>query len=316
MAKKMESWVKQVKDVAKKKASTGNALQRFAQSQNTVGYLFVLPNVLVFITFSLIPMVTAIIYSMMDFTITWSKIEWVWFEQYKKVFAEWRFWNAMGNTAVYSIITVVGTMFVALMMANLIKEKKAVNVLFRSAYFLPVLCSMTIVALVWKFLLDAQVGAVSYYLRQIGLKWGLLTDPNQALVTVAIVAIWKGFGYQMVIFLAALQSVPEVYYEAADIDGVGRFRKFWNITIPQIMPTISFCLITSIISSFQVFDSVYIMTNGGPLYRTETVVTLIYEFAFSRLKMGYASAMSIVLFIVIVILSMISLKKTGKSTDE
>ncbi len=316
MAKKMESWVKQLKDVAKKKAYTGGALRHFAQSQNTVGYIFVLPNILVFIAFSLIPMFTAIIYSMMDFSITWSKIEWVWFEQYQKVFADWRFWNAMGNTAVYSVVNVVGTMFVALMMANLIKEKKAINVVFRSAYFLPVLCSMTIVALVWKFLLDAQIGAVSYYLRQIGLKWGLLTDPNQALMTVAAVAIWKGFGYQMVIFLAALQSVPDVYYEAADIDGVGRFRKFWNITIPQIMPTISFCLVTSIIGSFQVFDSVYIMTSGGPLYRTETVVTLIYDFAFVRLKMGYASAMSICLFIVIVVLSMFSLNRTGKSTDE
>jgi len=310
----MESWVKKLKDVAKK--PSGNLLTRFTQSQTTVGYLFVLPNILVYITFSLIPMFCAFVFSMMDFSITWSKIEWVWFEQYQKVFQDWRFWNAMGNTALYSVMTVVGTMFVSLFMANLIKEKKAINVVFRSAYFLPVLCSMTIVALVWKFLLDAQIGAISYYLRQIGLKWGLLTDPDQALIVVAVVAIWKGFGYQMVIFLAALQSVPEVYYEAADIDGVGRFRKFWNITVPQIMPTISFTLITSIIGSFQVFDSVYIMTNGGPLYRTETVVTLIYDFAFVRLKMGYAAAMSIVLFIVIVILSMISLNRTGKATDE
>ena len=308
--------MKQLKEVANTNVYHESAWKRFTQSQNSVGYLFIAPNILVYVIFSLIPMLCAIIFSMMDFSITWSKVEWVWFEQYAKVFKEWRWWNALWNTAVYAVINVVGTMFLSVMMANLIKEKKAINVVFRSCYFLPVLCSMTVVALVWKFLLDAQIGALQYYLRMVGIRWGLLTDPNQALITVACVSIWKGFGYQMVIFLAALQGVPEVYYEAASIDGVGRFRKFWNITIPQIMPTVSFCLVTSIIGSFQVFDSIYIMTSGGPLYRTETVVTIIYEFAFARLKMGFACAMSICLFIIIAILSLLSLNRTGKATDE
>lgn len=305
----------QLKEVAKKR-TFGQKLRHFSESQTTVGYIFVLPNILVFVVFTIIPMFCAIAFSMMDFTITWSRVEWVWFEQFQKVFADPRWWNCLKNTAIYTVGLVIGQFCMSLLMASLIKEQKAINVVFRSAYFLPVLSSMTIVSIVWKFLLNSEVGAVTYYLRQMGIHWGLLSDPNQALTIVTIVAIWKGFGYQMVIFLAALQGVPEVYYEAASIDGVGRFRKFFNITIPQIMPTISFCLVTSIIGSFQVFDSVYAMTSGGPLRSTETVVYYIYQKAFVEYKMGYASALAMCLFVIIVVLSLFTLKKTDKPTDE
>ena len=274
--------------------------------------MFILPQILVQVTFVVIPMLVAIAFSMMDFNIMWTRVNFVGFDNYIRAFNDPRIGNAFMNTTIYTISVVSIQCVISLLIAVMIKEKLRINVIFRSVFFLPVICSMTVIGLVWRFLLDPNIGSISAMLSRFGVNMGFFKDPNQALMTVVVVMVWKGFGYSMVIFLAALQSIPEVYYEAAAIDGVTPWQKLVYITVPSIRPAMGFVVITGIIGSFQVFDSVYMMTNGGPLYRTETVVFYIYNRAFVDLRMGYASAIALMLFAVILIFSLFTFRRTSK----
>ena len=295
--------------------------QRMASSKhklksNNIAYLFILPNILIFVVFSLIPMLGTVVFSFLNFNVMFTKVEFVGGEQFLKLLNDSRFWNAMWNTVFYTLLSVFGQMIVSLFLAELIKANTKLNVLFRTAYFLPVVCSMTIVSIVWKMLLNPDIGAVGYFIRQIGLDWTLLKDPNQAMLCVILISVWKNFGYVMVIFIAALQNVPDVYYESASLDGVNAIPRFFKITVPLVMPTISFVLVTNIISSFQVFDSVFVLTGGGPMHRTETLVTYIYQKAFKSMDMGAASAMAMLMFIVILALSLVSFFATNRDNTK
>ena len=294
----------------------GRRITGFANNQNTVGYLFITPNLLVYLSFVLIPMFTAIVFSFSDFNIMFTRYEFAGFDNYAKAFGDWRFWNALKNTAYYTVLIMLIQPLFSLFVAMQIKQATKINALFRTFFFMPVICSMAIISLLFKFLLNADVGAISYYLAKIGIHWKLLSDPKQALTIIVLVAVWKGFGYGMVIFLAALQGVPEVYYEAAAIDGVNRWQRFIHITIPMIMPTISFIMVTGIIGSFQVFDQAYMMTEGGPVYSTETLVYYIYKLGFKELKMGYAAAIALILFVIIATISLLTFNRTSQSNTD
>ena len=292
-------------------SNLAKSVSNFFTDQKRVAYLFIIPQILIQVTFVVIPMFVAFAFSTMDFNIMWTKINFVGLDNYIKAISDPRISNAFLNTTIYTVCVVSFNVVVSLLIAVMIKEKLKINVIFRSVFFLPVICSMTVVGLVWKFLLDPNIGSISSMLLRFGVTMGFFKDPNQSLMTVVVVMVWKGFGYAMVIFLASLQSIPEVYYEAAAIDGVTNWQKLIYITIPSIRPTLGFVVITGIIGSFQVFDSVYMMTNGGPLFRTETVVFYIYNRAFIDLKMGYASAIAIMLFAVILIFSLFTFRKTS-----
>ena len=207
-------------------------------------------------------------------------------------------------------------MAISLTVAMLMNQRlRGVNFL-RTLFFLPSITSFVAIAMVWQWIYHPQFGLINFLLSKLGLSplpW--LTHPNTALLSIMIMTIWMSIGYQMVIFLAGLQGIPEYLYDAARIDGASVWHRFCHITFPMLTPTTFFILVTSVISSFQVFTSVYVMTEGGPSRSTDVVVYHIYQNAWEYLKMGSASAMSWVLFMIILFATIIQFKLIGTKVD-
>jgi multiple sugar transport system permease protein len=294
--------------------STIHKLSRFINNQHRIGYFFILPSLIILIAFVLIPLLFSFIASLTKLNLTLTDISFIGMDNYTRLFGDARFWNSLQNTAYFTVVVVPVQVVLSLAVAVGISKTNKYNVLLRSIFFLPVVCSMTIISLVFVFLLNNDLGAVAGYLRALGITpidW--LNDPKWAMPAVIVISIWKNFGFSMVIFLAALQGVSDDYYEASELDGAGKWRRFTSITIPVIMPTIGFVVITTLISSFQVFDQVFIMTNGGPLFKTETLVQYIYNLGFISNDMGYASANAVILFVIILIATMFMLRSMRRS---
>lgn len=284
-------------------------IQKFVNNQERVGYFFVLPSMLVFLVFVLVPLLISILFSVYSFDMMGNNIKFLGFGNYIKLFADERFWNSLYNTVYYTIGSVPFLVLIALLTAVALSAKTQYNAVLKSIFFLPAICSMTVISIVWAFLLDKDIGIISYYFSLIGIDTiASLKDPVWAMPTIIGVSIWKTFGFNMVILLAGLQGISESYYEAADIDGASKIKQFFSITLPMLMPTLGFVTITSIINSFQVFDQVFVMTRGGPLFKTETVVQYIYHMGFEVFDLGYASAAAETLFVIILIVSLAMLK--------
>ena len=225
------------------------------------------------------------------------------------------FWNALGNTLVFTLNVPVG-MALALGAALLLNRRlKAVGVL-RTIYFLPSVTSFVAIALVWMWIYHPTFGAANVLLSMVGLpplQW--LNSSETAMLSVVVFTVWFGLGYQMVIYLAGLQGIPEDLHEAARIDGASATQRFWRVTLPLLKPTTFFILVTSFIASFQVFTSIYVMTAGGPTGSTDVLVYHIYQAAWEQLRMGYASAMSWVLFVIIMIATAIQFRLLGRAVE-
>ncbi|MFU8888598.1 MAG: carbohydrate ABC transporter permease [Trueperaceae bacterium] len=219
---------------------------------------------------------------------------------FERLSRDLEFWAALRHTVTFLAGYVPLVLVAGLAVAVALNGRVPARGVFRAIYFLPVVTSWVAVALVWKWLLNPQFGLVNAWLAQVGVQgpaW--LFDPNWAMASVILTSIWKDTGYVMVILLAGLQGIPRVYYEAADIDGASRAQQLRHVTVPLLAPAIFFALTISLINSFQVFDQVYVMTGGGPAGATTVLVERIVKQAFSFSRMGYASAMSWVLFVLI-----------------
>ncbi|MFO8149076.1 MAG: sugar ABC transporter permease [Trueperaceae bacterium] len=219
---------------------------------------------------------------------------------FERLSRDLEFWAALRHTVTFLAGYVPLVLVAGLAVAVALNGRVPARGVFRAVYFLPVVTSWVAVALVWKWLLNPQFGLVNAWLAQLGVQgpaW--LFDPNWAMASVILTSIWKDTGYVMVILLAGLQGIPRVYYEAADIDGASRAQQLRHVTVPLLAPAIFFALTISLINSFQVFDQVYVMTGGGPAGATTVLVERIVKQAFSFSRMGYASAMSWVLFVLI-----------------
>jgi multiple sugar transport system permease protein len=276
------------------------------------GILLMTPSLLVFTVFLFFPLAFSFFLSFQKWSILDPQKIFVGLDNYKKLLTDDRFINALMNTVKFTVGVVPVGSAVSLGLAVLINRKlRGIN-FFKSLFYLPVIPSMVVVSLIWTFILDPYTGLLTYLLRSAHIPvhpW--LSDPDWAMPTVMAVAVWKNMGYYMVIFLAGLVGIPHEFYEAAQIDGAGRWQIFKRITLPLLRPTILFVLVMSMISSFQVFDQVYVMTSGGPLMTTEVGVFYIYRTAFEKYNMGYASAMSFVFFGITLILTYIELKYFG-----
>jgi multiple sugar transport system permease protein len=225
------------------------------------------------------------------------------------------FWNALGNTLTYTLNVPVG-MTIALLLALLLNRRLSGVAVLRAIYFLPSMTSVVAAALVWMWIYHPSFGMANFVLSVIGfppLQW--LNSEQTALMSVMIFTVWLGLGYQMVIFLAGLQAIPSELYAAARVDGAGPWRLFWNVTLPLLKPTTFFVLVTSFIASFQVFTSVYVMTAGGPVRSTDVFVYHIYQVAWEQLQMGYASAMSWVLFVIIMAATWVQFRFMGRGLE-
>ena len=288
-----------------------------AYREARAGRLFVLPTMLILVMFIYVPLVISLIFSLLSFDMLFRNITFVGLSNYIQMFQDQRFYNALWNTALYTVGTVPIQATLALLTAVTIQKNSIFNKFARSIFFLPAITSMTVVAIVWRFLIDRDIGIFAYYLGLIGIEIPrLLNDPVWAMPTIIFIGIWKNFGLNMIILVAGLQGISDSFYEAADIDGANPVQKFFFITIPQVMPTLSFVIINSVISSFQVFDQVFILTQGGPLFRTETLVQYIYTSAFRNHNMPYASTVAVALLVITLAVSMLMLKRLRKGEDD
>jgi multiple sugar transport system permease protein len=236
-------------------------------------------------------------------------------ENFRSMAEDSNFWNAFKNTLLYVLNVPVG-MAISLAIA-LVMNKKLKGVAFlRTLYFLPSVTSFVAIALVWMWIYHPTFGVANFLLGILGLpaiQW--LNSPDTAMISVMLFSIWMGLGYQMVVFLAGLQAIPDELHEAARIDGGNSWQRFWRVTFPLLRPTTFFILVTSFIGSFQVFTSIYVMTAGGPIRSTDVIVYHIYQAAWEELRMGYASAMSWVLFFIILIATWLQFKFIGRATE-
>lgn len=279
----------------------------FKYYKKYVPYLFILPAIVILTIFFFIPFFQTIGLSFYNYSNSIYNPQFAGLQNYVQILHSGIFYQVMGNTFLYLIVAVPFLVIFPLFLAVLINQKIRGITLYKILIYLPVIVSIVVAAIAFKWLY-AQEGILNYFVSLLGFNpIGWLTDSRFALLSVAIVTLWKGVGYYMMIYLAALMSVPQELYEACDIDGANFLTKHLTVTIPQILPTIALVSTISIISAMKVFVEIYVMTKGGPLNSSKTIVYYIYERAFENLDLGYASALAVVLLIVIMAFSLVNI---------
>ena len=285
------------------------------QQQTVAAMMFLAPSLIILAVFVFWPIMQSINLSLHNWRFGEDVQEFVGFSNYLKMWNDPRFWNAFGNTVYFTAFFVPLGIAIPLGLALLLNMALPFRTLFRAAIFLPVIASFAIMALTWRFLLDPDIGLLVYWIGFLGLpKFSPLRDPNWAMPAVIVVSLWKNVGFNMVIYIAGLQAVPAVLYEAARIDNASRWTQFWAITWPQLKSTNVFVVVISIIGAFQVFDPVFVLTpNGGPLFTTETLVSFIYRQGITQFNLSYAAAVGLILFLIVLALTLFQmwLTRTG-----
>jgi multiple sugar transport system permease protein len=286
-----------------------NSLWKLRKSEGFSAFLFLSPTLIIFSTFILFPVFFSFYLSFQQWNMFSTETAFVGFDNYIRLLQNPEFWQVLKNTAIYTIGTVPLNMAMSLAIAYVLNKKIIGKKFLRTAFFAPVIISPVAAAVIWRWIYDPNFGLMNYAIGFFGvdaINW--LNDPTAAMIALIIMGVWKTFGINMVLFAAGLEGIPEQYYEAAEIDGASRWSKFWNITLPLLTPTTFFIMVMSMITSFQVFDIVYVLTQGGPLGSTKVLVFYVYEQAFQFFEMGYASAISYFLFVLLAFLTMIQVK--------
>jgi len=285
--------------------------------RNRAALAFLAPALLIMAVFVAWPMISALQLSFTDAS-GFGEAQWVGLDNYARIFTDADIRDAVVNTVVYAVLFTPTAVIVALALALLLtNDRLPFRGLFRTSLFLPFIISLAVAALAWSYLIDPQVGLLHYWLRGMGIDLGnVLQDPTLAMPAVALVAVWKNFGFYMVIFMAGLQEIPGSLYEAAKMDGAGAWSRFRHITLPMLSSTMAFVLIFAMIAALQAFDQIYVMTGGGPYGNTQTVVMEIYESGFRKLELGFASALSYVLLLATLVLSVVQFVFFGRREKE
>lgn len=282
-------------------------LSRGSRRESLVGYIFISPMYLGFALFVLGPMIATIVLSFTNYGMFGSP-EFVGFKNFIKMFSDLRLKTVYGNTFFFTIFSVMGNVGFGLLLAVLLNQilPKGIKNVLRSAYFFPSLVGLVYVSIIWQFLYQKDVGIINYYLSLIGINpisW--LSSRTWALPSAIILDVWKNLGMDMLILLAGLQGISEYYYEAARIDGANNWQMFRKITLPLLSPQLLFVSTINITGALRVFDSIVVLTNGGPGDASRSVVMYIYEKAFRSFDLGYASAISVSLLLVIMLVTLI-----------
>ncbi|GAA0999645.1 carbohydrate ABC transporter permease [Subtercola frigoramans] len=284
-------------------------------------YLFVSPAMILLIAFGIVPILIAAVISTTNMNISafmnWGNVKFIGIDNYTKLFADPAFWNSIGNTALFAVVGVPAILVLSLAVALLLNhsQNRFFQVL-RSFYFIPAITAIVAVSLVWGYLYNTQFGVFNYLLSFVGIgpvQW--LSDPTLAKFSVGLVAVWRGTGLNIIIFLAALQAVPKEYLEAAALDGASGWKKIVSITIPLLRFAIFFVGVTTTISWLQFFDEPFVLTDGGPLGATTSASIFLYKEGFRLNQFGYASAGSIVLFAIIAVVTLVQLRVKGNDDD-
>jgi len=279
------------------------------------GYAFIAPGYLVYFAFIFVPLIIGLYYSFTNYNF-YSTPEFVGLQNYSRLFQDRLFGTAVYNTVIYSTFSILPQMVLGLLLAVLLNGKITGRVFARVSVYVPNVTSMVAVSMIWLWIYDPSLGILNRLLRAIGVdpvQW--LYDPATAMGAIIVMGIWKSIGYTMIVYLSGLQSIPSSLYEAAHVDGASKLRQFFAITIPMLKPTTFFILVMSCINSFMVFEQVNILTNGGPLNSTTTVVHQIYLRGFQDFQMGYASAMAMVLFIITLLITIVNFRLGNQGND-
>jgi len=279
----------------------------FAAKRGLWGFIFVLPAFIFFAIFAFYPMINAFIISFTDYNLM-TPPKFVWLENYVRMINDGRFKVVVSNTLIFVVGSTIPTVVISLVLALVLYRKFVGRDLVRSLYFLPVVFSGVVVSIVWRLLYHPS-GLINSTLETfIGTSLNWITSRQIAPLALIILNVWQSMGYYMLIFIAGLQNIPSDFYDAAEVDGANNFQSFWHITFPLLKPTSLLVLVISIINFFQTFTYQYVMTKGGPSDATNVISLYIYHNAFQYQYMGYASAMSIVMFIFIMILTLIQFR--------
>jgi multiple sugar transport system permease protein len=289
-------------------------LAKESRREALAGYLFILPTFLGYTTFIIGPILAAIGISFTQYDIL-SPARFVGLANYAQLLSDPRLRTVYWNTVFFTLFAVSFNVGVGLLLAVLINRSMPgpLKYLFRTVYFFPVLVALVYSSIIWRFLYQKDSGIINYYLSFLSvapIPW--LSGKEWVMPSIIIMDVWKNTGFAMLVFLAGLQNIPDVYYEAAQLDGANRWQLFRNVTLPLISPTLFFNLIIFMIGALQVFDSISVLTQGGPGDASRSLVMYIVEKAFQTFEMGYASAVSITLFIVIMFLTLIQFR-VGRS---
>ncbi|WP_309119772.1 sugar ABC transporter permease [Paenibacillus sp.] len=291
--------------VSRKKKRRGGRMQRM---ESLAGFLFVSPMLLGVTVMVLLPILAALYLSFTEWSMITGieGIKWIGMENFDKLFHDTKFLKGLRNNAIF-LLTVPVYLAISLILAVLINKFVYMKGFFKVIYFLPYISSVVAVATVWRVLFHPSMGPVNQFLMSVGIdnppKW--IADPQFALVSVMMISVWISIGYNMIVYMAGLQSIPRDLYEAADIDGANGFVRFFRITLPMLSPTTFFLLITGIIYTFKVFDIIAVLTAGGPAGSTNVIVYYLYETAFVNLKIGYASSQAIFLFLCVLVITFV-----------
>jgi multiple sugar transport system permease protein len=289
--------------------------------QTRSAYVFIFPALAALTVFFFLPVIAALLLSLTDFDIyslsNFSNARFVGLKNYFDLMSDPLFWKALTNTvyfvAVGGPLSVVTSLLAALLVNSRMLRFKGI---FRSIYFLPVVTTLVAVSIVWRFLYHPRYGMLNYLLSLLGvgqIDW--LGDPVWAMPAIILLAVWKNFGYNMIIFIAGLQTIPEYLYEAARLDGASPMQQFKAITVPMLAPTTFFVVIITMIGYFQLFAEPYVMTDGGPLQSTMSVVLMMYKTGFKWWSMGYSAAVAFALFAIIAGATLIQMKLQKQTAD-
>lgn len=292
-------------------------LDRYWNRPGRAAYIFILPSLVLLFIFAFIPLCASIVIGFMHMDIYFSDVHFDGFNNFVRAFQDERFWNALKNTLLFAIIEMVLQIVVGLLVANALVSSTFFNKFSRTILFIPVVISTAATGVMFGLLLDETIGYIPYLCGMLGFPDAtFFRNASTAMGTIIAMTVWKNFGYTMSILVVGIQGVSQSYYEAARIDGASKVQQFFYITLPGILPNLGFCIITNLIGALQVFDQVFVTTQGGPQYTTGTLVFYIYKTGFrDPFDLGYASAMSVLLLIAILILAVPVYKKMFMSKD-
>lgn len=277
--------------------------------RTSVAWLFAAPSLTILGVFIVLPIFQSLRYSLYDWKIGADVQEWVGAGNYAALLADDLFWNALRVTFIFSVVSVVAQMVLGYAAAAALQRDGWLTKAVRSVFFFPTVVALATIGMVWRFLLDPNIGLVGGLSERFGgeaVPW--LQDPDLALGTVIAVSVWKNLGFTMIILLAGLKGVPAHLYEAAALDGAKGWQVTRHVTLPSMRPTLLLATVLLTISSLQVFDLVYVMTKGGPLNSTDTLVTMLFREGFEYFNLGYASAIAWVLFAIILVVSIFQMR--------
>jgi multiple sugar transport system permease protein len=288
-----------------------------AARREWTAYLFLMPGFLIFSVFTVFALGFTIYLSFHEWQIVSVDKPYVGLDNYRNLIEDERFRHAIINTFYFSGAVVPLQMIFGLAIALLLNTGLRGRVFLRTLYYLPCVTPFVVSAIVWKWFYNADFGLFNFYLLKAGLidaPVSFLSEQNIAMPSVIVMTVWGGIGFTMVVYLAGLQSIPQELYEAAKVDGAGPWARLWHITIPMLRPTTLFLAVIGIIFAFQQFTQVFVMTRGGPVDKTTTMLYYIYQSAFQFFEMGYASAMAFVLFLMLLVFSVLQLRLYRQQT--